>query len=263
MIRSRPKRGPADKKTPEKVEERKKAQELSERTGVPLWGAFRVVRGELTLNELLKSMLRREKFQRLQKDGLDPDLAGHVASGSLPDWRAAVLQEMRTAGRSKFTRDRVEMACREKLPIAIWRFGADDWEVGGVARARTYDFDLAVDGKDDTEIVFKHDVKMVCNPDDLEPIRDARRFDKKVLQQGLAASKERKDRFRPTDEQLSKLREQAGEVRWIFRDGTAIGGRVHAFGRWDMDMFVPGDAPATLFFHALHPSTDRQIEKVL
>ena len=114
---------------------------MSVRTGVPLWGAFRVVRGEVSLNDLLKSLLRREKFQKLQtKDGLDADLAGHVASGTLPLWRAQVLQDMRRIGRGKFTRDRLEMAFKDGLPVAIWRFGEADWEVGRVLKSRTYDF---------------------------------------------------------------------------------------------------------------------------
>ena len=247
----------------EKDVERREAQELANRTGVPLWGAFRIVRGEVTLNELLKSMMRREKFQRLQKDGLDPDLAGHVASGSLPQWRAAVLQEMRTAGRAKFTRDRIEMAALESLPTALWAFGHDDWLAGRIQRARTYDFMFAAEGVAETESIFKHDVKMMCHPDDLEVVRTGRRFDKRVLTEGLGASRDRKDRYRPTDELLSRAREKGKTVRWVFRDGTSIEGRILAFGRWDVDIVVgtDGSAPATVFFHALHPATARQIER--
>ena len=250
-----------------KEAERDEAQKLAQRTGVPLWGAFRVVRGELSLNALLKSMMRREKFQRLQKSGLDPDLAGHVASGSLPEWRATVLQEMRTAGRAKFTRDRIEMAHREKLPIAIWAFGHDDWQAGSITKARTYDFNFMPNSGDDGSTTFKHDVKMICHPDDLPTVRGQRRFDKRVLNEGLGASRERKDRYRPSDEHLSSARSTGKDIRWVFRDGTGIDGRILAFGRWDVDVVISGPdggfAPATVFFHALHPATEKQIQRLI
>lgn len=244
--------------------ERREAQDLAERTGVPLWGAFRVIRGELTLNELLKSMMRREKFQRLQKNGLDPDLAGHVASGSLPQWRATVLQDMRVAGRAKFTRDRIEMAWRENLPTALWAFGQEDWVSGFIKRARTYDFMFDAVNTSEPVSIFKHDVKMLCHPDDLETIRSQRRFDKRVLTEGLGASRDRKDRYRPTDQSLSNARSSGESVRWVFRDGSGIDGRILAFGRWDIDIVVMADAPApaTLFFHALHPATAKQIQRL-
>ena len=238
------------------TEERTKAKELAERTGVPLWGAYRIIRGETTLNDLLKSMMRREKFQRLRGQGMDSDLAGHVSAGTLPAWRAKVLQEMRHAGRGKFTRDRIEMAHREELPLGLWRFG-QDWAAGRVVHTRTYDFNFQVDGVDEPVTVFKHDVKMLCHPADLEAVVAARRFDKKVLKMGLGASRERKDRYRPTDEQLCAVRDAGKAAKWVFRDGTAVHGKIVAFGRWDADLVLEGDANASLFFHALHEATDR------
>ncbi len=248
---------------PDKSEERDKALELAERAGIPLWGAFRVVRGEVTLNQLLKSMLRREKFQRLQKEGLDPDLAGHVASGSLPRWRAMALQEMRKAGRTKFTRDRLEISHRAKQPLALWRFDADDWEVGRVAKSRTYDFHFETATAKEPLVIDKHNVKMVCAPEDLDALRQARVHEKKVLQQKLGASKDRNERYRPSDQQLCGARDNAAVIRWIFRDGTAVMGRVQAFGRWDLDLLVEGDKEATLFFHALHRATDKALQAYL
>ncbi len=242
----------------DKPEERQKALELAERAGIPLWGAFRVVRGEVTLNQLLKSMLRREKFQRLQKEGLDPDLAGHVASGSLPRWRAAALQEMRKAGRTKFTRDRLEISHRAKEPLALWRFGQDDWEVGRVTKSRTYDFTYETPSSPEPVVVDKHNVKMVCSPEDLEVLRKARKHEKQVLKQELGASKDRNERYRPADQQLCNARDQGANIRWIFRDGTAVVGQVQAFGRWDIDVIVDS-REATLFFHALHRATDRHL----
>jgi hypothetical protein len=251
-----------DGKKSDKNGERKKAQELAERAGIPLWGAFRVVRGELSLNELLKAMLRRDRFQRLQKGGLDPDLAGHVASGSLPEWRARVLQEMRQVGRDKFTRDRVETACREKFPVAIWKFGDDDWVQGTIPKTRTYDFSFLADGAAEPQSIFKHDVKATCQPADLELVRAQRKFEKKVTKEGLGASRDRKDRYRPTDEELAKLKSDSKKVRWIFRDGTAVEGKVFAFGRWDLDIELETGSQVTIFFHAFHKVTGQRLGRV-
>ena len=242
----------------ETTEEQLKARELCERTGVPLWGAYRVVRGEITLAQLLKSMMRRERFQRLQKAGFDADLAGHVASGSLSKWRAALLQEMRGAGRGKFTRDRIAIAGREKLALSIWRFGQSSWDSGLITRQRTYDFVMTPKTGEPVE-VLKHDVKMVCHPTDLDAVRESCAIEKSVRKMGLTSSKDRKDRYRPTDEQLTQARESGRLVRWTFRDGWSVRGRIYAFGRWDIDIMVEQGAAATLFFHALHANTDRDL----
>ena len=247
-------RGPAKSRDELKEEEKKNAQDLATRTGVPLWGAYRIVRGETSLDQLLKSILRREKFKKLQtKDGLDPDLAGHVSSGTLPLWRAHALQEMRKVGRAKFTRDRLETSLRNGTPLALWRFGQDDWEVGRIIKARTYDVLFHVEGRE-PDLVFKHDLKMVCAPEDLEAARKACTKDDKVAGEGLGASRDRKERFRPTDEQLLEARQKGRALKWYFRDGTMVAGKIFAFGRWDLDLAI-GTGGATLFFHALHPGT--------
>jgi len=238
----------------QKAEDRTRAQELATRTGVPVWGAFRVIRGELSLNELLKSLMRREKFARLQQGGLAPDLAGHVASGALEEWRAQALQDMRNAGRVRFAADRIEIAHREKLRTAVWRFGQADWEVGQVTKSRTYDFRFQV-GQQESD-VYKHDVKMLCNPDDLSDLRAASGHDEQLHAKGLGASKDRHDRYRPSDKLLCTARDSESDVKWMFRDGTAVSGRVHAFGRWDMDLVLDSGTYATLFFHALHSNTE-------
>jgi hypothetical protein len=253
----RPKPGKGSK---EKLDEREKALELTERAGIPLWGAFRVVRGEITLNELLKSMLRREKFRRLQKEGLDPDLSGHVASGSLPRWRAVALQDMRKAGRSKFTRDRIEIALREETPLGVWCFDKE-WMVGRVLKARTYDFMYEHGGADKPELVHKHDVKMICGPDAVEALGGNARVDDQVKEMGLSASKDRNERYRPTDQQLCRARDAAASIRWTFRDGTTVRAKVIAFGRWDIDLELKGGEGGTIFFHALHQATEAQLAK--
>ncbi len=242
-------------------EEARKAEELAKKSGIPVWGAYRVIRGEVTLNDLVQELIRRERFGKLQKSGMDSDLAGHVASGNLPEWRASVLMEMRRAGRKRFSDDRIESAGNEKGRLAVWRFGEAEVEVGGVAVARTYDFDLLRDGTEAPLLIYKHDVKVASAPEAAEAMAAARRFEKKVVQEGLGASRERKDRYRPPEELLAKAVTRGGMIRWVFRDGTALEGPVKAFGRWDMDVAV-GEHMVTVFFHALHAATDRYLKRV-
>jgi hypothetical protein len=260
-----PKRGPAAPARPKHEnraeEEAKKAAELSARTGVPLWGAYRIVRGELTLNDLLQTLIRREKFEKLQKSGLDADLAGHVVHGSLDEWRASVLMDNRKAGRRRFSDDRIESTGQTGGQLGVWRFGSD-MQVGAVVKARTYDFDFQPEGAAEATLVFKHDVKAVCAAEMAATIAAARRFEKKIVQEGLGASRDRKDRYRPTEELLARALASTTPIRCVFRDGTALEGRVKAFGRWDLDLVV-GTAEVTVFFHALHSATDRFLKRIV
>ena len=246
-------------KKPENSEEQLAARELAEKSGVPLWGAYRVIRGDITLNQLLKSMMRREKFRKLQSnDGLDADLAGHVANDSLSMWRAKMLQDMRGAGRSKFTRDRIAIAHSEKLAISMWCFASQGWTTGTIVRCRTYDFDFKSQEGETTKL-FKHDIKLLCHPDDLTGVKSMCDVRGDVESEGLSASKKREDRYRPKDEQLEKAKSEGRIIRWVFRDGSTVQGSVFAFGRWDLDIIANGST-ATLFFHALHSNTDAQLE---
>ena len=244
------------------------AAEVAERSGVPLWGAYRIVRGELTLNELLQELIRRERFERLQKAGMDSDLAGHVVSGTLDEARAGILMKMRQAGRRRFSDDRIESAGESGARLALWRFGASDLEVGCVVKARTYDFDFKTTGAPGSDepdgapvLVYKHDVKLLTTPENAPAVAAARRFEKKVLQEGLGPSREKRDRYRPSEDLLAKVTAAGTVLRWVFRDGTAIEGRAKSFGRWDVDLDV-GDASLTLFLHALHSATDRNLKRV-
>ncbi|HIA05004.1 MAG TPA: hypothetical protein EYN06_08545 [Myxococcales bacterium] len=239
-------------------QEQQAARELAEKSGVPLWGAYRVIRGEITLNQLLKSMMRREKFRKLQsQDGLDSDLAGHVANDTLPIWRAKMLQEMRGAGRSKFSRDRIAIAHSQKLAISMWCFGSEEWETGHIIRCRTYDFDFRSEQGKNSKY-FKHDIKLLCHPDDLKGIQALSDVSTGIVDLGLKASKSRDDRYRPSDQQLEQAKLHGKAIKWVFRDGTMITGAVFAFGRWDLDLISRGSS-ATLFFHALHPETKKQL----
>ncbi len=102
---------------------------------------------------------------------------------------------------------------------------------------------------------------MICDPENVPALISNARNDDVVQKEGLAASKERDDRYRPSDEQLCKARDAKASIRWTFRDGTTVKGKVVAFGRWDIDIELKDGGIGTVFFHALHRETGRQLKR--
>ncbi|MGM0578781.1 MAG: hypothetical protein ACQEXJ_23870 [Myxococcota bacterium] len=253
--KSKPKSKPKDAA---KDKEQAEAQKLAQDKGIPPVHALRIVRGEVTLNEVLKALMRKERAQRLvERDGLDPGLAGQVASGHLSRERARIVQRIRAHRTHRIDRDILKVAEIEDAQVAVLAFGAD-WRVGRVVDARTYEIDFrpAEAGEEGAEVIQKHDVKAVCAPEDVERVRAATEVDGDVKAQELGGTADRGERVRPKDVLLLDCLEGEREVRCVLRDGQVIRGVVRAFGRWDMDLEVAGGARVTLLFHALHPATD-------
>ena len=246
-------RAPID---PEKEARRVKATELAEAKGIPLAHAHRIVQGRTTLNDVLKLMMRQEKFERLvQNDGLDPSLAGQVASGHLSKERALVVSRIRKARRYPLDHDALKVAELEAQPVLIDLFGRG-WTLGVVKAARVYDFDFQLSDAAEPELVQKHDVKAVAAESALESIESVRGHDETISSEGLAATAERSERVRPTDQELLALMEADVDLTLYLRDGETLCGRVVSFGRWDVTLALADgqEEPetATVLFHALH-----------
>lgn len=238
--------------TREKEELRTTAQQFAKDKGVPIVHAYRVLSGQATLNEVLKGMMRKERFEQLvTREGIDRELAGQVASGHLPKQRALVLTRMRALRGPKLHVDGLTAAAGQE-PYAVDLFGAG-WQTGTIRAGRAYDFDFAADGAAALVTHFKHDVKAICLASDLPAIRNAASFDESVQAQGLVGTGERAERVRPDDEWMLKLVEGNRAVRFTMRDGEIFLGQLRSFGRWDADLVLPGGEIVTVFFHALHP----------
>jgi hypothetical protein len=237
----------------EKLRRRAEASTLAQDKGIPLAHAHRVIQGTATLNEVLKSLVRQEKFDRLvNQDGLDPSLAGQVASGHLTKERGLILNKIRVFRRTRLDLDAVKLAEMESLHVALNLFGRG-WVPGRVQAARVYDFDFLADGAEKPEELFKHDVKAVGRAANLTAIRAAARFIPTIQSEGLAATANRGERIRPPDDLLLRLLEESRDHDFVTRDGEIIRGRVASFGRWDVDVNLPDGGPTvTLMFHALH-----------
>ncbi len=242
-----------------KLVEQEEARELAKDKGIPLVHALRVVRGEATLNDVLKALMRKERAQRLvERDGLDPGLAGQVASGHLSRERALLIQRIRQHRSHRIDRDVVKVAEIDELSVAIRAFD-EHWIAGRVLEARTYEFDFRPDGPEGAVMpvitLQKHNIKCVCPSDRLAQVRDAESVDEEAKARGLAGTADRGERVRPSDERMMELLESKAPIVCLLRDGDRYDGTIRSFGRWDLDLDIGEDTVITVLFHALHPET--------
>lgn len=239
----------------EKTELKAQAQKLAKEKGVPLVHAYRILKGQTTLNDVLKGMMRKERFEQLvTREGVDRELAGQVASGHLPKQRAVLLTRMRTLRKQKLHIDGIKAAEVDKKKIGIDVFGRG-WLLGRVRAARPYDFDFLPDGAEKADKLFKHDVKAVCTSEDFEAAKGACETDPEIAALGLAQTEDREQRVRPTDDTMLRFIDEQKVVRFTMRDGEQILGRLRSFGRWDAELVLEGGELVTVFFHGLHASS--------
>jgi len=236
----------------EKLALRAKAQVLSKEKTIPLIHAYRILKGQTTLNEVLKGMMRKERFeQMIARDGIDRELAGQVASGHLSKQRALLLTRMRTLRKQKLHIDGIKAAEIEKIRVGLDIFG-QGWVAGRVRNVRPYEFDFFSETAEKSERYFKHDVKAMCVADELDAVRKATSIDEAIQAAGLAATEDRAERIKPEDEVLLKAIESNVIVRFTMRDGELVLGRVRSFGRWDAEVCLETGEIVTVFFHGLH-----------
>jgi hypothetical protein len=239
----------------DKSELKAEAQKLAKDKGVPLVHAYRILKGQTTLNDVLKGMMRKERFEQLvAREGVDRELAGQVASGHLPKQRAVLLTRMRTLRKQKLHIDGIKAAEVDKKRVGLSVFGRG-WILGRVRAARPYDFDFLQDGADKPDKLFKHDVKAICMADDIEAIRRACSQDDVVAKEGLVATEDRAQRVRPHDDIMLRFIDDQRVIRFTMRDGEQLLGRLRSFGRWDAELVLDDGETVTVFFHGLHASS--------
>lgn len=237
----------------EKLALKNKAQDLAKEKNIPLIHAYRILKGQTTLNDVLKAMMRKERFeQMISREGIDRELAGQVASGHLSKQRAVLLTRMRTLRKQKLHIDGIKAAEIEKQRIAVDFFG-QGWVIGRVRNVRPYEFDFFSEQAEKSERFFKHDVKALCAADDIDAAKKAGSVDDAVKAEGLAATEDRAARVRPDDETLLRAIETNRIVRFTMRDGELLLGRIRSFGRWDAELCLENGELVTVFFHGLHP----------
>ena len=246
---------PAPKLSPEVIaEQQETARKLAADKGIPQVHALRVVRGEVSLNVVLKNLMRKERATRLvERDGLEPGLAGQVASGHLSRERALELQRIRAFRKHRIDRDALKLAEIGEAMIAVGCFDGT-WAAGRVLAARTYEFDLEPIGGGEQQLIQKHDVKLVCQAADVDKLRAVETSVAAIREAGLAGTADRTERVRPTDARMIQLIEAEESVDCVLRDGSSYRGILRSFGRWDMAIEVAEVGMVTILFHSLHKS---------
>ena len=240
-------------------DEKLEAERLARSKGIPMIHALRVVRGETTLNDVLKTLMRKERTARLMKrDGFDRGLAGQVAAGHLSHDRARMIQRIRSVRAYRLDWDAIKVAEHRKEPVAVFFFGSP-MQAGHISDVNTYQFMLGPlepeAGADSPKVRDKHDVKALCPADHAAQVAGAITRDPTVGAMELGGSSERGDRVRPSDELLMDRIDDGLAVRCVLRDGDVFAGRVRSFGRWDVELEIEDGTRVTVLFHALHPST--------
>ncbi len=257
-----PARGPGGKRIkppedPAKIALRAEATALAEDKGIPLVHAYRILKNQTTLNDVLKVMMRKERFDRLvEKDGIDRELAGQVASGHLSKQRALVLTRMRSLRKQKLHLDGIKTAEQSKAEVYVDFFDGG-WVRGRVKVSRPYDFDFEPTDGGEVTTHFKHDAKAICGVDAYEAIQAAAEVDEEIRAAALSGTEDRSQRVRPDDAWLLELANRKDLVRFVTRDGEVLVGNLKAFGRWDLELVVGMGHVVTCFFHALHASGKR------
>ena len=245
-----------DKKaSPEEIaRQQEEARKLALDKGIPQVHALRVIRGEVSLSIVMKDLMRKEHATSLiEQDGLEPGLAGQVASGHLSRERALELQRIRSFRKERIDRDALKLAEINEAEIGVGCFDGS-WFVGRVTEARTYECDFVETEGDAKRLIQKHDVKVVCAAEIVQDLRKVEQVLDAVRDAGLAGTADRSERVRPTDARLLHLIDEAETINCVLRDGSGYVGRVRSFGRWDMSIDVEGAGEITVLFHALHKS---------
>jgi hypothetical protein len=244
---------------PEKLERRKAAEELAESAGIPIPYAHRILQGQTSLNDVLQKLMRKAKLEGLVRDeGLDPSLAGQVASGKLKLERAKVIHKMKQLRPHSVAKDGFHLASETTEPVALQCF-AGSWLIGHVTDAEIYEFDFKVLETGETQRIVKHDVKMIvlagaASVDALFGI------DQEVATQGLEGTGEVGHRIKVPEDFLLDTVAQESTLSLVCRDGTTVRGKVVCFSRWDIELSVVpltgGDAVSVIVFnHSLHPKS--------
>ena len=242
----------------ERTPEQEAAHELSKSQSIPVVHAHRVLRGEASLDEVKDALSRKDEATRLaREEGLAPSLAGQVAAGHLKVERARILQRLRSVRPQPIDWDAFKIALEAKEPIALATF-EHGWRVGRVIGVDVYEFSFGLidgAGTESEVVVQKHDVKAICDPNQLAAVQEAVSIDATVREESLGASAKRNTRVRPQDEELAQMLETKRPFAVVLRDGERWAGSVASFGRWDVTLRLYGGTELVILFHALHPKT--------
>jgi hypothetical protein len=234
------------------LEERTKAADVAKRSGIPFPRAVLVIRGHETLDHVLKDLFTRQRRDRFVREGMDPSLAGQVATGRLELDRARRIQTIWQAQNASFHSDR--LAALEGLQVGISVFGRG-LIVGRLIHVGRYDVTIAGDGAGPTETLKKHDIKFYFRAEHADLVAAALGDDPETAALALGPSTVLAERWRPDENLAIGWATNHPLVRFRFRDGATLAGRPLRVALYEVEIAC-GEANVGVLTHALlkgHP----------
>jgi len=224
--------------------EREKVAALAQRSGISAKDALRVVRGQVTLNQVLEEMFLRQRVRRMVDQGIRIDLAGQVVRGRLPPDRARQCQELWDFQQAGFKRQQ----WKEWPPgtaVGLFCHGREPFEVRLLDVER---YALVVEGPEGADRIPKDQVLGYCLAADLPTARSF--FLPGDGLEDLGPSRSLADRWRPTVTQALEWARLRGPVRFRLRNGQTVRGLVRRAALFGIELEVQG-VRLVLMTHAL------------
>jgi sRNA-binding regulator protein Hfq len=238
-------------------EEMAKARELAQRSNIPENYALRVVRGKMTLNDVLKRLMAQETAKKLIAQGMSPDYALNVAEGRITKEKALMLQKLREIqGRGYKWNAIADIPRGVEVCFSIFGEGTAVYKVKKVLR-----YEVFCQKDSEKRMIKKHDIKFFCAPEHLEIVLQGFGWDEEIKKLGLLGTDKLEERFRPTVELALEWLQKRPTLRFYLRDGETITGKVERVGRFDIEVSI-GGASVSLLTHALYKPKPFEVVQV-
>ncbi len=231
-------------------EEHQKAKQLHERNGIPFGQAVRVVRGQVTLNEVVLRMLRRDKIDKLvQQHGIGRALAGSIVDGKIDQEHALLKFRARWNVIQNRERSALDEARQDGRRVALM-LDPDLVRFGRIRKVDTYEFDFEPeDGPPET--VHKTMVHCVFDPAEVKTVARRTKVDEKVQARDLAPQISAQQRLHFKHAVLQKILESEKPCTAVTRRGKIFRGKIQRYGLYEMGLKLDRGPFVTLFRHAL------------
>jgi hypothetical protein len=250
---------PRKKKSPYTPEQRAKADELMERSGIPRPMALQVASGQMTLNDALTRLMRKEQARKLaEKEGIELNEAFHVLSGKVSVEQLQILKQLKVSPARQPDRSVLVDLLESGAPAMFHRFGHEPYEAR-VVGVEKYDCTLeSPDGE--REELQKHELKLAAPlpataGEGASPSAASEEqapgptfsHDAEVAAQELGPSIRFTDRFRSSKRVLFRLYRDQIPMRVTFRDGEQLEGYVGWHGKYEYQLLgaIPIDEDLT------------------
>lgn len=229
---------------------REQADELVRTTGIPRNMAFQVVRGSLSLREVLERLATRDRVETLvARHGFIRSLATQVALGqvSLDEvLRKRRLEEHLAANNDRSALTEAMVAAR---PVALAVHGLSVVR-GLITRVDPYEIEVAVEGGAST-VVHKLQIKYVYDPASYTTAKKAMAYDA-AKKQPREPIKRPQDRYGCSDRRLFRYLDDQTPLLVTTLEGNTLRGTVTWLSRWEFGMkLARGGAWCVVMRHAL------------